>query len=272
MTQAAKLAVVQLSSHADVKSNLARIEEYVTDAAAKGALFVSLPENCCYMGKKEQDKLAIAESFNQGPIQAALGNIARANNIWIHAGTVPIEAIENKVFGASIIWDNFGQIVARYNKMHLFDVNLGSKESYLESDTLMPGATDEIVCVDSPIGRLGLSVCYDLRFPELYRKLVNKGAEVLLVPSAFTETTGQAHWEVLLRARAIENQCYVVAADQVGMHPNGRKTYGHSMVVSPWGNVLVNSKSQQGVLMAEIDLDLLNETRQKMPILQHMRL
>ena len=218
----ANLALVQMNSSASVKKNLDELEKLLAQARDEHIDLVALPENFAFMGLKETDKLAIAESFGHGEIQQAISRLAKQYNLWILAGTIPIKTASDRVRASCLVYDNQGKCAARYDKIHLFDVRVSETEAHQESLTIEPG--DELVVVDTPVGRIGLSVCYDLRFPELYRQLVLKGAELLSVPSAFTAVTGAAHWDVLLRARAIENLCYVLAPNQSGLHENGRKT------------------------------------------------
>ncbi len=280
-----KIAAIQMSSTDQVEDNLKTIERWVMEAAIRGASLVVLPENVAFMGKTEIDKLKIAEKFGTGLIQDFLANLARKLEIWLVGGTIPILVEEgqgqgqsqsydpNRVYSTSLVWNNEGNIVARYDKIHLFDVQVQLKiEEYVESRTICPGNEDNIVTVDSPLGKLGLSICYDLRFPELYRVLFAQGAEIMLVPSAFTAITGQAHWEPLLRARAIENFSYVLAPNQTGVHANGRTTYGHSMIVDPWGKILAECSEGEGIVMAEIDLNYLNDLRRRFPVASHRRI
>lgn len=262
------IAALQMNSSADVNSNIGLAECLLAKAAQAKAAVAVLPENWAFMGRSEQDKLAIAEEYQHGPIQQALTTMAKKYGIWLVAGTIPLRSeCDTKVHAASLVYDNRGQCVARYDKIHLFDVHVSEKETYHESATIQKGST--ICVVDSPVGKLGLSVCYDLRFPELYRQLVSQGAEILVVPAAFTYVTGQAHWEVLLRARAIENQTYVVAANQVGYHVNERQTYGHSMVISPWGAVLAKAAGDNQTVLARLDLGSLQNLRDTFPCLKH---
>jgi nitrilase len=221
------------------------------------------------MGEDEADKVKIAETFGEGPIQTFISQQARKYGVWIVAGTIPLRSDNPaKVYAASLMYNAKGEVVARYDKIHLFDVVLSeNQEIYTESDTTVHGK--QPVVVDTPFGRVGMSVCYDLRFPELYRRLSEQGAQILLIPSAFTELTGKAHWEVLIRARAIENLCYVVAPGQGGYHTSGRTTYGHSMIVDYWGRVRDVREKGAGVVLAEIDLDALEQTRKTFPVLSH---
>ncbi len=267
-----RVAAIQMVSAADLRRNLKDTAELLTEAASKGAQVATLPENFSFMGREEHDKLALAEEEGDGPIQSFLAATARSTGLWIVAGTVPLRCEESsRVASACLVFDDHGNLAARYDKIHLFDVTLpGGREQYEESATVRPGDTP--VCVDTPAGRLGLSVCYDLRFPELYRQLTECGAEWFCIPSAFTATTGRAHWEVLLRARAIENLCYVVAPAQSGIHENGRETYGDSMIVAPWGRILDRLARGSGNVIADLDLVAQRKLRQNFPTLDHRRL
>lgn len=269
---AARVAAVQMTSTASVAANLEAAREGLEQAAAAGAQVVVLPENFAFLGLRDADKLQVAESPGTGPIQDALARYARELGLWIVAGTLPLRVTaEARVAAASLVFDAEGQIVARYDKIHLFDVDIpGKAEAYRESANVRPGS--DIVVVDTPCGRLGLSVCYDLRFAELYRSLSAQGAEWFAVPAAFTVPTGEAHWEVLLRARAIENLATVVAAGQVGIHDNGRATYGDSLIVNHWGVVQARRRQDPGVVVAEIDRQAQREARATFPVLQHRKL
>lgn len=262
-----KVAVVQMISSASVKKNLDDVEIWLQQAQDNQVDLVVLPENFAFMGRKETDKLMIAEQFGEGEIQEVLSKLAKKHNVWIIAGTLPIRGQANKVRASSLVFDNKGLCVARYDKIHLFDVTVSDNESYQESMTIERGS--DLVVVDTPVGRVGLSVCYDLRFPELYQKLLQKGAQLFSIPSAFTALTGEAHWNVLLRARAIENLSWVLAPNQGGQHENGRQTYGHSMIIEPWGNVLGIQKSGAGMVAATIDLNRLQQLRQQFPCNNH---
>ena len=266
------VAAVQLASGPNVKANLEEAEKLIKTAVQQDAELVVLPENFAIMGLSEMDKVAIAETAGEGPIQQFLSQQANKHGIWIVGGTIPLESgVAGKVYSASLLYNDSGEMVARYDKLHLFDVVLeDSNESYNESETIESG--DDIVVVDTPFGKLGMSVCYDLRFPELFRAMADVGMEVCVLPSAFTSLTGRAHWESLLRARAIENLCYMVAPDQGGYHKNGRETYGDSMIVDPWGVVLNRLPHGTGVVVSEIDLEKLRKTRKNFPALQHRRL
>jgi nitrilase len=265
----ALIAALQMAAGPQVQANLMEAGRLIKEAAARGAGMVVLPETFAMMGADEADKVKIAETFGDGPIQTFISQQARKHGVWIVAGTIPIRS-ENpaKTYAASLMFNAKGDIVARYDKIHLFDVMLSeNQEVYTESDTTVPGT--QPVVVDTPFGRVGMSVCYDLRFPELYRRLSEQGAQILLIPSAFTELTGKAHWDVLIRARAIENLCYVVAPGQGGYHTSGRTTYGHSMIVDYWGRVRDVREKGAGVVLADIDLDALEQTRKTFPVLSH---
>lgn len=267
-----KVAVIQMTSSADVQENLRCAFVFLQQAAQQGAQLVALPENFALMGLSDQDKFAIAENDGEGPMQTWLTNTARELGLWIVAGTLPIKIPnEPRVAAACLVVNAQGERVARYDKIHLFDVDVDdATRSYRESSTIAPGHQTKVV--DTPVGKLGLAVCYDLRFPELFRQLSGQGAEVLVLPSAFTVPTGQAHWEVLLRARAIENLCYVLAPAQTGRHANGRETYGHSMIVAPWGEVLACRPDSAGVVTTTIDLQHQQALRARFPALTHRRI
>ncbi|KTD66166.1 carbon-nitrogen hydrolase family protein [Legionella spiritensis] len=262
-----KVAVVQMVSSASIKENLARVERVLSKARMEQVDLVCLPENFAFMGLRETDKLTVAESYGSGEIQDAISRMAKKFRIWIVAGTIPLKSSGNRLRAASLVFDDHGLCAARYDKIHLFDVRVSDEEAHQESRTVERG--DEIVVVDTPVGRLGLTVCYDLRFPELYQQLVMRGAELFSIPSAFTAVTGAAHWDVLLRARAIENLCYVLAPNQGGQHENGRHTFGHSMIVEPWGKILTQQKKGVGMKTATIDLARLRQLRRQFPCHDH---
>jgi deaminated glutathione amidase len=265
-----RIAAIQMVSGPDVQANLATARKLLEQAAAQGAELAVLPEYFCLMGQRDADKLAIAEPHGSGPMQTALAHAARELGLWVVGGTLPLSTPQpNRVANATLVFNPQGDCVARYDKIHLFRFDNG-RERYDEAAVLVAGqqpVTFNWTPRDglAPI-KVGLSVCYDLRFPELYRTLQ---ADLLLVPSAFTHTTGQAHWEVLLRARAIENQAYVLASAQGGLHPNGRRTWGHSMVIDPWGQVLALQAHGEGVVLADLDREHLAQIRRDLPALQH---
>jgi nitrilase len=255
-----KIAAIQMVSGPEVAPNLATAERLVAAAAAAGARLAALPENFYLIGRHEGDKVAVREPDGQGPIQDFLSATARKYRLWILAGTVPISTEDEKrIRGASLLYDEYGRRVARYDKMNLFHFEFGN-ERYDERRTLQPGTRP--VALASPFGRLALSVCYDVRFPELYRGLGE--FDVMFVPSAFTVPTGTAHWETLLRARAIENKAYVVAPAQGGSHAGGRRTYGHTMIVDPWGDVLGVQEEGEGLVVAEIDPERIQDIRRRL--------
>jgi predicted amidohydrolase len=266
------VACIQMASGPNVGANLLEAERLINQAVRQEARLVVLPENFAIMGQSERDKVEVREVEGNGPIQEFLAEQAVRHGIWLVGGTVPLAANDpDKVRAACLVFDDAGRQVARYDKIHLFDVDLvDSDEQYTESETIEPD--DRVVVFDSPFGKIGLAVCYDLRFPELFRQQLDAGMEVLVVPAAFTAITGRAHWEVLVRARAIENLCYVVAADQGGYHLNGRETHGHSMIVDPWGIVLNSLARGPGVVSAAVDLGRLESARRNFPSIQHRRL
>ena len=237
-----------------------------------GAELGVLPENFAIMGMREEDKVRVRETYGQGPIQDFLAEQAHQHRTWIVGGTIPLSAKDSQhVRAACLLFDDNGEVKGRYDKVHLFDVHLSeSKETYDESTTTEPGEASTVV--DTPFGRLGLAVCYDLRFPELFRRMSDEGAELFAIPSAFTAITGKAHWEILVRARAIENLCYVIAAAQGGYHVNGRETHGDSMIVDPWGRVLDRLPRGSGFVIANIDLDKVRNTRRSFPVLEHRKI
>ncbi len=267
-----RVAALQMASGPNVTANLYEAERLLARAVGAGAQLIVLPENFALMGMTEQDKVVLAERDGAGPIQDFLAQQAQRHGIYLIGGTLPIRAASpDKVRAACLVYDTRGLRVARYDKMHLFDVALeDSGENYAESETTDPG--DQACVIDTPLGRLGLAVCYDLRFPELFRDLVDQGMELLALPAAFTAITGRAHWEVLVRARAIENQCYVIAACQGGYHLNGRETHGDSMIVDPWGVVLDRLPRGSGFVGAAIDHARLAGTRRNFPTLEHRRM
>jgi nitrilase len=270
-----RVAALQMVSTADLNTNLDSARELLKQAADAGAELAVLPEYFCLLGFKDTDKLAIAERAGQGPMQDFLSSCARDFGMWLVGGTIPlVSELPGKVYNSTLVYNPVGEPVARYDKMHLFRFDNGV-ERYDEARVLVPGAqpvTFDLPSRDGHCYRVGLSICYDLRFPELYRVLATSGADLLLVPSAFTYTTGQAHWEILLRARAIENLAYVLAAAQGGRHVNQRRTWGHSMVVDAWGNILAQQPEGPGVVLAEIDKTKLLASRTQLPALQHRTL
>lgn len=264
-----RVAAIQMTSGPDIGANLDAAGRFLADAAREGAILAALPENFAFMGLDSGDKRAIAEPDGAGRIQNFLADSARELKLWIVGGTVPLRASEDgRVSASCLVYDALGQRAARYDKIHLFDVDVpGSTESHRESAHTVPGRDARVV--DTPVGRLGLSVCYDMRFPELFRLLSRQGADLFVVPSAFTVPTGKAHWESLLRARAIENLCDLIAPAQWGVHPSGRQTYGDSLIVSHWGEVLARKPSGTGCVVADLDPVARMEARLKFPALEH---
>jgi nitrilase len=270
--QKKKVAAIQMASGSNVSANLLETERLTEAAAKAGADLVVLPENFAFIGRDCSDTTAFSEEAGKGPLQAFLSQLAKRLGIWVVGGTIPLDAEHAaKWRAACTVYDENGRQVARYDKQHLFDVNLvESDERFIESESIEPG--DRVIVIDSPVGRLGISVCYDLRFPELYRAMVDRGVEVITLPAAFTAITGRAHWETLVRARAIENLAYVIASAQGGFHVASRQTYGHSMIVDPWGTKLAEHERGNGFVIAEIDPDFQHTTRRNFPCLDHRRL
>lgn len=268
----ARVAAIQMCSGLDVDANLDQAGRLLEAAAAGGAVLAVLPENFAFMGQREADRVAIAEAPGAGPVQSWLSERSSALGLWIVGGTVPVgEPGENRPRAACIVYDAQGQVAARYDKIHLFDVALpDGGQSYRESAGTTPGET--LVVADTPAGRLGLAVCYDLRFPEMFRAMAAASLDVISLPAAFTVPTGEAHWDILVRARAVENLCGVVAAAQWGDHEGGRRTWGHSMVVNHWGEVLACQAEGIGVAIAELDPDAQAQARARFPALAHRRL
>jgi nitrilase len=259
------MAAVQMCSSHVVSENLLTAENLIQQAAKNGAKLIVLPEMFAVMGLASTDKVAEKEIFGNGKIQSFLADQAKKHRAWIVGGTIPIQGDDQKkIRAASIIFDDNGHFVSRYDKIHLFDVSLSEKETYQESETTEPG--NEIVVVDTPFGKLGQAVCFDVRFPELFQQLRQKGAEIITLPSAFTVPTGEAHWEILARSRAIDNFSYVIGACQGGTHSNGRKTYGHSMIIGPWGEIIAQKEdATPGIIYATIDLQKVHTARKAIP-------
>ncbi|WP_296652329.1 carbon-nitrogen hydrolase family protein [Paraburkholderia sp.] len=264
-----RVAALQMVSTPEPERNLAEAGRLIAEAAANGAQLVLLPEYFCFMGYKDSDKLKVREPWRDGPIQRFLADMAAQHQVWVIGGTLPLRVAdpaqdENRVLNTTLVFDPRGEEVARYDKIHLFSFERGA-ESFDEARTIRPG--NEVRTFDAPFGRVGLSVCYDLRFPELYRRMGD--CALMVVPSAFTYTTGRAHWQTLLRARAIENQCYVLAAAQGGQHENGRRTWGHSMLIDPWGEVMDVLDEGCGVVAGDIDLERIAAVRASLPAWRH---
>ncbi len=263
-----KVAAIQMASGPNVAANLDEAERLIEMAVEQGAKLVALPEFFPVMGMKETDKVAVCEAEGKGPIQRFLANQAKKHKIWLVGGSIPLESsVPHKVRNSCLVYDDKGKVVARYDKIHLFNLDLGN-EHYHEEATIEPGK--EIVTVDTPFGKLGLSICYDLRFPELFRAMGE--VDIIVLPSAFTDTTGKAHWETLVRARAIENLAYVIAPAQGGYHLPGRETHGNSMIVDPWGVILDRLPRGSGVVIAGVNPAYQASLRNSLPALQHRTL
>ena len=259
------VAAIQMISSPTVDENIATARRLVTQAAQAGARLVLLPEYWAIMGLNDSDKVKVAEPLGQGKIQDFMSGLARELNIWLIGGTLPLASDDaEKVINTTLVYNPDGEHASRYDKIHLFGFSKGA-ESYNESKTIVPGK--HVGVFEAPFGKVGMSVCYDLRFPELFRAM--GPVSLIVVPAAFTYTTGMAHWEILLRARAIENQCYVLAAAQGGIHPNGRRTWGHSMLIDPWGTVKSVLAEGDGVVQGEIDLEYMQGVRDSLPALKH---
>jgi len=264
-TSAFKVAAIQMASGPNVSGNLSEARRLIAKAAEQGARLVVLPEFFAIMGLTEQDKFKVREQAGEGVIQKFLSETARQYKIWLVGGSIPMAASSpDKVLNTCLVFNELGEQVARYDKIHLFSLELGN-ETYNEAKTIEPG--DQVVVVDSPFGRIGLAVCYDLRFPELFRAMQN--VDIIVLPAAFTETTGKMHWEVLVRARAIENLAYLIASAQGGYHVNGRETHGNSMIVDPWGRVLDRLQRGSGVVIAEVNPSYQTSLRNSLPALSH---
>ena len=263
-----KVAAIQMVSTPSVEQNVASARRLIAQAAQQDAQLVLLPEYWPIMGMQDLDKVAHAEHLDAGPIQTFMSDIAREHRIWLIGGTLPMVSPEaDKVLNTVMVYDPQGEHVVRYDKIHLFSFTKGG-ESYDEARTIVHGT--KVANFDAPFGRVGLSVCYDLRFPELYRAMGE--CSLIVMPAAFTYTTGKAHWEILLRARAIENQCYVLAAAQGGQHTNGRRTWGHSMLIDPWGEIKAVLPEGEGVVIGEIEASYLQQVRENLPALRHRKL
>ena len=265
-----KVACLQINSGPDIHENIKTIDPILMAAHAEGARFICTPENTCHIVAKSTDKLNSAPYEQDHPVLRYFQDKARELNIKISIGSLSVKIAPDRLVNRSYLISSKGEIMAKYDKMHLFDVTLANGEFYRESDVFKRG--DEPVLVQTSFGKIGLSICYDVRFPNLFRRYAVLGASILLVPAAFTVPTGEAHWHTLLRARAIENGCFVIAAAQTGTHDGNRKTYGHSLIVDPWGTVLADAGSDVGYIMADIDLNRVDEVRAQIPSLRHGRL
>lgn len=265
-----------MASGPNVSANLSEAYRLIKDSVKAGAQLVSLPENFAHMGMKDKEILSIAEDPDgKGEIQSFLSRTAKEFSIWLLGGTTPLNCkgceAEGKVRSAALLYNDKGELAARYDKIHLFDVDLSEDSGAYKESAIFEGGREAVV-VETPFGNIGIAICYDIRFPELFRRMEKKGMEILMLPSSFTAITGKAHWEVLNRARAIENLCFVVSSAQGGYHVNGRETHGDSMIVDPWGQVIDHLPRGSGYVIADIDVSRLHETRQKFPVLEHRRL
>lgn len=263
-----KVAAIQLNSKDNKQINLEKIEKYILEAVANGAEFISLPEYCNFMGA-DDEKVKNAELIPGGPTATLLANLAKEHNIFVHVGSIIEKYNDEKSYNTSFVINPDGEILNKYRKIHLFDIEINGVSSYKESSKIKGG--DKPVMVDLPFGKAGLSICYDLRFPELYRNYALNEAKILLIPAAFTRYTGMLHWEVLLRARAIENQCYVIAAGQFGTNQPGKECYGNSLIIDPWGTVVARASEGEGIIFAEIKDELVNSARESIPCLSHRK-
>ncbi len=265
-------AAIQMASGPLVSANLLEVEKLVAEAVEDGARLVVLPENFAFMGKEDRDMLEQRESAGEGPLQEFLAQLAKRHNIWLVGGTIPLAADDpDKVRSTCLIFNPEGRQVARYDKIHLFDVHLlEADEKYVESRTIEPG--NEPLVIDTPFGKLGVAICYDLRFPELFRMMLDQGVEIIALPAAFTAITGKAHWEPLVRTRAIENLAYVISSAQGGFHVSGRETHGHSMIVDPWGTILSELPRGSGYVKAKLNMEHLSNTRRAFPALDHRQI
>lgn len=263
-----KVAAIQMISAPEVQENLASAKRLIDEAVSKGAELVLLPEYWPSLGKSDKEKVQMAEKLGSGPIQEFMAAIAKEKKIWLIGGTLSLEApVDNKVLNTTLVFNPEGKQVSRYDKIHLFSFAT-AREAYDESTFICGG--HDVVAFDAPFGRVGLTICYDLRFPELFRALGD--CSLIVLPAAFTYTTGKVHWEILLRARAIENQCYILAAAQGGRHKTGRRTWGQSILIDPWGEIKDELKEGEGVVIGDIDLELMKNIREKLPALKHKRL
>lgn len=267
-----KVAAIQMCASSNVEENLHTAGLLIDEAAHNGTKLIVLPEMFAIMGKADTDKLHVKEVFGTGKIQDFLSTMAKKHRVWINGGAIPISCKNpNKIRSASLMYDSEGQCVGHYDKMHLFDVTVSAQDTYKESNTTEAG--NNVVVLDSPFGKLGLSICYDIRFPALYTGLRDQGAQIMLIPSAFTQKTGAAHWHVLTRSRAIETCSYVIAANQFGQHDSGKMSYGHTLIIDPWGKILDEVVADQnGIAYAEVDLNTVSRMRASIPVDQHQRL
>lgn len=264
-----KAACIQLNAGPDIAANLKDAASLVRDAAGQGAQFIATPENTCHIRMPATEKLKSSPVEEKHPALPLFSELAKQTGAWLLLGSVSVKISDDKIANRSYLFNDKGAIAATYDKIHLFDVDLDGGETYRESATVKPG--EKAITVDAPFGRIGMTICYDVRFPSLYRTLAQAGAGILTVPAAFTVPTGKAHWETLLRARAIENGAFVIAPAQCGTHDGGRGTYGHSLIISPWGDVLADGGDTPGIIMADLDLGAVDKARRSIPSLQHDR-
>ncbi len=262
-----KIAAIQINSSSNMLDNIAKIEDFSASAVASGAHFVVTPENAFLMAGNEQNKIYYNQ--DEHPAVKASAEIAKRHKIWFLAGSIAVAAANDKNYNRSILFNPKGEIAAKYDKIHLFDVEVGDGQTYRESSRIVAG--NEAIIVDTEFGKLGMSVCYDLRFPHLYRALAKAGAKMITIPAAFTQVTGEAHWHVLLRARAIETGCFIIAPAQTGTHAGNRQTYGHSLIINPWGKIIAEAGTEEGIIYADIDLSEVDKARSMLPSLQHDR-
>lgn len=270
MSEKLKVALIQLTAGPDIVENIIAAETLIREAAAQGAQFILTPENTCHIRRPATEKLKSAKAMEGHPVVTRFADLAKELGVWIMAGSISVLLPEEKILNRSILIDAHGNIVANYDKIHLFDVDLPTGEVHRESAVVKPG--EKAVVADTPWGKVGMTICYDLRFASLFRTLSKAGASILTVPAAFTVPTGKAHWHTLLRARAIENGAFVLAPAQVGTHEGGRETYGHSLIIDPWGTILAEGDGENiGIIMAELDLDAVKTAREAIPALLHDR-
>jgi predicted amidohydrolase len=263
-----KIACIQLTSGADMAANIAKIEAMVREASKRGAQLVALPENAFLM--EEPGTKRALYGMQEHPAIVAAAHMAKVNHVWLLVGSVAVKIDDSgKTVNRSLLFGDSGQLVKLYDKIHLFDVDVGDGQAYKESARMLAGG--QAVVATTPWAKIGMTVCYDVRFPQLYRALAKAGAEILAVPSAFTQVTGEAHWHALLRARAIENGCFVIAPAQTGMHPGHRKTFGHALIVDPWGKVLADAGVEEGIITTDIDTQQVKQVRARIPSLEHDR-
>jgi deaminated glutathione amidase len=263
-----RVVCVQLTSSADLLENIVKVEKQVERAAHQGAKFVTTPENTFLIEESGKDRVFYRQ--DEHPAVKASTEMARKNKIWLLIGSVAVLSDNEKLtYNRSLLFNPEGEIVAHYDKIHLFDVEVGDGQTYRESARILPG--EKAVIAETPWAKLGMTICYDVRFPQLYRALAKSGASIITVPAAFTQVTGEAHWHVLLRARAIETGCFIVAPAQTGIHAGNRRTYGHSLIIDPWGKILADGGADEGIITADIDLDEVVKVRGKLPSLQHDR-